>query len=79
MAVMLISFPNPYGYVPKVTFSASGSASTNASADCDIDLVTPACLQSLYNIPSAPANGSQNHLAVTGYIEQWPQEADLRV
>ena len=76
----LNSFPDPQGYmIPNITLSASGLATTNTTADCDITLITPSCLQSLYGIPTTPAKDSSNRLAVTGYLEQWPQEADLKV
>jgi tripeptidyl-peptidase-1 len=39
--------------------------------------VTPACLQALYGIPTDPATQSDNTLAVTGYIKQYANQADL--
>ncbi|KAF8189516.1 family S53 protease-like protein [Mycena galopus ATCC 62051] len=41
-------------------------------------IITPACLQALYGIPSAPATQPNNNLLVTGYDEEWPQFADLK-
>lgn len=41
--------------------------------------MTPTCLQSLYNIPSAPATSKDNGIAVTGYELEWPTYADLSV
>ena len=43
------------------------------------DGMTPACLQSLYGIPSTPATNPSNQLAVTGYEYQWPLSSDLYV
>jgi tripeptidyl-peptidase-1 len=42
------------------------------------DLVTPACLQELYGIPSDPATQSGNSMVVTGYSQD-PQDADTKV
>ncbi|KIK69755.1 hypothetical protein GYMLUDRAFT_34144 [Collybiopsis luxurians FD-317 M1] len=47
-----------------------------APASCD-STVTPACLQALYDIPTSAATQSSNKLAVSGFIEQFPQQADL--
>lgn len=41
--------------------------------------ITPACLQALYNIPTTAATQSSNKLGVTGFIEQFANEADLKV
>ena len=41
--------------------------------------MTPACLQSLYNIPSAPATSKDNGIAVTAYEYEWPTYSDLSV
>ncbi|KZV69230.1 family S53 protease-like protein [Peniophora sp. CONT] len=40
--------------------------------------ITPACLQAMYGLPSAPATQSSNKLAVSGFIEQYANEADLK-
>ncbi|KAK0501997.1 family S53 protease-like protein [Armillaria luteobubalina] len=48
-----------------------------ASSSCD-NAVTPACLQALYGIPSVPATQSSNKLAVTSFLDQFAQTADLR-
>ncbi|TFY52231.1 hypothetical protein EVJ58_g10131 [Rhodofomes roseus] len=72
-----VSFPNPYGHMPITNFSSSGPTSEVSAGPCNIELVTPACLQWLYDIPTTPAASDGNGLAVTGYIGQWPQEADL--
>jgi tripeptidyl-peptidase-1 len=41
--------------------------------------MTPACLQSLYGIPTARASQNSNRIGVSGFIEQWAQQADLNV
>ncbi|EIW61085.1 subtilisin-like protein [Trametes versicolor FP-101664 SS1] len=43
---------------------------------CDVD-ITPACLQDLYGIPSTPATQSSNQLGVSGFIDQFANQADL--
>ncbi|KAI0755126.1 family S53 protease [Daedaleopsis nitida] len=39
--------------------------------------ITPACLQALYNLPATKATQSSNKLAVTGYSQQYANQADL--
>jgi tripeptidyl-peptidase I len=41
--------------------------------------ITPACLEALYGIPTTPAINKKNKLLVTGYVEQWANDADLKV
>ncbi|CAK5281037.1 unnamed protein product [Mycena citricolor] len=41
-------------------------------------VMTPACLQALYGIPTAPATQKNNSILITGYIDQWAQTADLQ-
>ncbi|KAJ7267122.1 family S53 protease-like protein [Mycena rebaudengoi] len=49
-----------------------------APASC-AGIVTPACLQAFYNIPTAKATSSAtNVLGVSGYIEQYANNADLQ-
>ena len=47
-------------------------------ASCESE-ITPACLQALYGIPSTPASVSSNQLAVSGFIEQFANQQDLKV
>ncbi|KAH9913294.1 family S53 protease [Fomitopsis serialis] len=49
-----VSFPNPYSHMPITDFSSSGLTSEVSTGPCNIDLVTPACLQWLYGIPTTP-------------------------
>ncbi|KAJ6526763.1 family S53 protease-like protein [Mycena capillaripes] len=52
-----------------------------APASCDSSVptgvITPACLQDLYGIPTTPATQKSNALLVTAYVEQYAQTADL--
>lgn len=41
--------------------------------------ITPACLQALYGIPTAAATQKANTLAVSGFIDQFANQADLKV
>ncbi|KAF8989843.1 family S53 protease [Hymenopellis radicata] len=40
--------------------------------------VTPACLEALYGIPTTRATQSSNRLGVSGFIDQFANQADLR-
>ncbi|KAJ7612696.1 family S53 protease-like protein [Roridomyces roridus] len=54
---------------------ASSCDTSNAAG-----VITPACLQSFYGIPAAPAtDSSANHLVVTAYQGEYAQNADLSV
>ncbi|KAI0655029.1 family S53 protease [Cubamyces menziesii] len=46
-------------------------------ASCESE-ITPACLQALYGIPSTPASVPSNQLAVSGFIEQFANQQDLK-
>ncbi|KAJ7779427.1 family S53 protease-like protein [Mycena maculata] len=46
-------------------------------ASCN-SIITPACLQAIYNIPTTPATETSNILGVSGFILQWANEADLK-
>nr|GAT60807.1 family S53 protease [Mycena chlorophos] len=54
---------------PSVTVDATSSCSRT---------ITPACVQSLYSIPTTPATESDNIIAVAGFIGQYAQSADLK-
>ncbi|KAJ7804163.1 family S53 protease [Mycena olivaceomarginata] len=47
------------------------------SPDSCASNMTPACLQLLYNIPTAPATQKSNTLGVAGFIDQWANQEDL--
>ncbi|KAF7336180.1 Family S53 protease-like protein [Mycena venus] len=59
--------------------SESGRPQVPASCDSSVPsgVITPACLQDLYGIPTAPATQKSNTLLVTAYVEQYAQTADL--
>ena len=44
---------------------------------CDADAVNPACLQSLYGIPTNSSGETSNILGVSGFIEQFANKDDL--
>ncbi|KAJ7114150.1 family S53 protease-like protein [Mycena crocata] len=41
-------------------------------------IITPACLQAIYGVPATAATQSSNRLGVSGFIEQWANQADLK-
>ena len=47
-----------------------------APASCNT-IITPSCLQELYNIPTTPATQSTNQLAVSGFISEFANQADM--
>lgn len=57
---------------------ASNITSDAVPASC-ATTITPACLQALYGIPTTAATQSSNQLGVAGFIEQFANQADLRV
>jgi tripeptidyl-peptidase-1 len=42
-------------------------------------VITPACLQAIYGIPSTPVTQMSNGLLITAYFDQYAQTADLTV
>ncbi|RPD61263.1 subtilisin-like protein [Lentinus tigrinus ALCF2SS1-6] len=52
------------------------SRRASVPAACD-QQITPECLQALYNIPTTPASATGNSLAVSGFINEIPNQADL--
>ncbi len=77
-----VTFPNPRGLPPVFTAPIKAEA-RNLTSRATIPsscarTITPACLQAIYNIPSTPATESSNKLAVTGFIEQYANKADLK-
>jgi tripeptidyl-peptidase-1 len=79
------TFDNPFVHLPFVSVSTpqvqKREAEVNlegraALASCATS-VTPACLEALYGIPLTPATQSSNILGVSGFIEQFANQADL--
>ncbi|KAK1229126.1 hypothetical protein PQX77_007831 [Marasmius sp. AFHP31] len=66
----------PQFFAPVATNANVTGRANPAPTSCNNN-VTPACLQALYGIPTAPATQSSNRLGVTGFIDQWAQNADL--
>ncbi|KAA1472281.1 family S53 protease [Dentipellis sp. KUC8613] len=86
----LVQFVHPTTAFPTAMTSTRQSASTRRSvvdarsADAPVpDLckiaVTPACLQQMYNIRRTLATQKSNTLAVTGYVNQFANQADLEL
>lgn len=72
-------FPSPNVRLPLMSSPVKRSA-TNISPDASCGCsVTPACLQSLYGIPSTPATQSSNKIGVSGFIDQYANKKDLQV
>ncbi|KAI0054617.1 family S53 protease [Artomyces pyxidatus] len=78
-----ITFPNPLAskkpasVTPgRLRTSSSNVTSAAAPASCNT-AITPACVQALYGIPTTPATQSSNTLPVSGFINQFANEADL--
>lgn len=72
--------------VPKPTFTPRKGIQEQAlNVTSDVlpvscqSTITPACLQALYGIPSAPAQVGSNTLGVSGFDEQFANERDLQV
>ncbi|KIP07558.1 hypothetical protein PHLGIDRAFT_70854 [Phlebiopsis gigantea 11061_1 CR5-6] len=73
-----ISFSNPYSPRPVISIPSTAEPSTEPLATCSSNGVTPACVESLYGIPKTLATTKSNGLAVSGFIEQYANQADLK-
>ncbi|KAF5352182.1 hypothetical protein D9758_009222 [Tetrapyrgos nigripes] len=76
------TFVKPLVQRPVMSVPVPGTANVTeralgAPSSCN-SVVTPACLQSLYGIPTTRATQSSNKLGVSGFIDQFAQTADLR-
>ncbi|TFY63853.1 hypothetical protein EVJ58_g2990, partial [Rhodofomes roseus] len=58
--------------------NTTGAGGAAVAASCNT-VVTPTCLQDLYGIPATPATNQKNQLGVSGFIEQFANEADLQL
>ncbi|EIW61051.1 family S53 protease [Trametes versicolor FP-101664 SS1] len=75
-----ITFPNPSSHLPVVRSPVKpiqNLTSRAVPASC-ASTITPACLQALYGIPTTKATQSSNKLAVSGFIDQFANSADLK-
>ena len=79
-----ISFNNPFGGIPSISVPPKTSTpavnltSDAVPASCS-STITPACLQALYGIPTTAATVKTNTLGVSGFIDQFANQADLKV
>ncbi|KAI0810809.1 family S53 protease [Irpex lacteus] len=77
-----ITFPNPHGLRPVISSPATKAIrheidTVEPLATCSSSGITPSCVLSLYGIPSTLAKSSSNQLAVSGFIDQFANQADL--
>ncbi|TFY50871.1 hypothetical protein EVJ58_g10853 [Rhodofomes roseus] len=70
-------FPNSVASAPVIEFLPSQLTKRDDTGPCNVSLITPECLQWLYEIPTTPASHGIE-LAVPGYSNEWPQEAYLK-
>ncbi|KAF7985673.1 hypothetical protein HWV62_2219 [Athelia sp. TMB] len=59
----------------KISHNGTATGSQPETGSCSI--ITPACLQKIYGLPIAKATQSINQIAVSGYIGEYAQKADL--
>ena len=84
MAEVQFSFENPFGSPlltsPKVltppALRAINLESRAVPSSCNT-AITPSCLQALYEIPTTLATQCTNQLAVSGFAEEFANQADL--
>ncbi|KAH9923706.1 family S53 protease [Epithele typhae] len=79
-----ITFPSPNSHLPVFASPFKGDLASNQTltsravpSSCK-STITPACLQALYGIPTTKATQSSNKIAVSGFIEQFANQADLK-
>ncbi|KLO16441.1 family S53 protease [Schizopora paradoxa] len=82
-----ITFENPFAHLPVVSSPISPSAAQNIAGNNNLTsravpsscatTITPTCLQDLYGIPTTKATQSSNGLGVSGFIQQFANQADL--
>jgi tripeptidyl-peptidase-1 len=77
------TFDNPFVRLPFVSVSTPQVQKRESEVDLEgraascATSVTPTCLEALYGIPLTPATQSSNILGVSGFIEQFANQADL--
>ncbi|KAA1477309.1 subtilisin-like protein [Dentipellis sp. KUC8613] len=78
-----VSFPAPAMRHPIISHPISSPVhnltASGVAASCGSGEVTPACLQSLYSIPSTPATQKSNAIGVAGFYPQFPNSQDLKL
>lgn len=63
---------------PVTNMGSSNITSAVASTLCNFEM-TPNCIQQLYKIPRTHASHSSNKLAVSGFLQEFADRADLKV
>ncbi|KAI0666436.1 family S53 protease [Trametes maxima] len=76
-------FVGPAFTAPPSRGNRTAPLAANLSSDATVpsscgNTITPQCLQALYGIPTARASVATNKLAVSGFIDQFANQADLR-
>lgn len=61
-----------------INVSPSNLSSGEVPASC-VSTITPTCILDLYTIPTTKATEPSNRLAVTGFDDQFANEADIQV
>ena len=69
----VVTFPVPRNVTPAVDVTSNDVPSSCAT------VITPACVQALYNVSTTKASQSSNQLGVSGFIDEYANEADLQV
>ncbi|KAI0311625.1 family S53 protease [Amylostereum chailletii] len=77
-----VMFPQKLQRNPTVTVPLPKNIAGNLTSDATVPAscattVTPACLQAMYGIPTTAATQSLNTIAVSGFIDQYANSADL--
>ena len=72
------SLPIPQHKTSFVTNVGLGTDLLSVNQTCN-EIITPSCLNSLYNISYTPVSIETNSLGVVGYLNQFPNFADLQV
>ncbi|KAF9063844.1 family S53 protease [Rhodocollybia butyracea] len=67
----------PKFHIPAPSSSNNTARALSATPSCNTAGITPTCLQELYGIPTTEATQLSSTLAVSGFLDEWPQTADL--
>ncbi|KAJ7751459.1 subtilisin-like protein [Mycena metata] len=71
------AFPDPNPRLGSAGPADTPQPSQSCNSNTDDGIITPACIQTLYGIPATAATRSDNVLLVTGYANEFAQNADL--
>ncbi|KAJ7046119.1 subtilisin-like protein [Mycena alexandri] len=71
------AFPDPNPRLGAAVSVDTRLPAKSCNSNTDDGVITPACLQALYGIPATAATQSDNALLVTGYANEFAQDADL--